>query len=164
MNKEKEILLFNNTKCICQIYTGENIEIEFNNQLYKNIPTYRPNLDNIPHDLNPEYKECVKNAFYVSKRYNVNVVEGVVVIRDVEVKDAIVQVHCWNFDGTNYFDVTPFLRIPQNITYISYQKDFKWYNYETKFGSNVCNYTFLTGKTILDLENLLKNKLNSHKG
>lgn len=154
------IPLFGQENCICHVYPEENIEIEFNRSIYNNVTVYRPNHDNIPRNLSPEYKECLKNAFYVSRFYNVRIVEGVIVIRVETSPEAIVQAHCWNFDGVHHFDVTPFILAPQNITYIPYKNDYIWRDYRNKFGGNTSQYTFLNGRTILQFEEAIKGAAN----
>lgn len=161
MCQEVAIPLFGQENCICHVYPGENIEIDFNGWgQYNNVIVYRPNHNSIPRNLSPEYKECLKNAFYVSRFYNVRIVEGVIVIRVEASPEAIVQAHCWNFDGIHHFDVTPFILEPHNITYIPYKNNYIWSNYRRTFGGNTSQYTFLSGNTILQFEKMINDTVS----
>jgi len=161
MCQEVAIPLFGHESCNCHVYyPEENIEIDFNGSRRNNVTVYRPISDNIPNNLSPEYKGCLKNAYYVSRWYNVRVVEGVIVIRVQNVQEAIIQAHCWNYDGVHHFDVTPFLLSPQNITYIPYRDNYIWRDYRHKFGGNTSQYTFLSGEIILQFENAIKSAVN----
>lgn len=58
-----------------------------------------------PIDVKAYPKECIDNALAFSDMYDVKVVRGY--IGDLDEHEYVAQ-HYWNFDGLNYYDVTPF--------------------------------------------------------
>lgn len=157
--KDKDIIeLFNRKQVHYKYYPGESVCFKFQGIDYTNQLVYRINQGDLPKDLRCELYQCLKNAFYVGRKYDAIIIEGVIIIfNDNEFS---VESHCWNKsqeDGT-YFDITPFKVEPQDIIYIPY-KTFKKKDYQDKFGNDTKKYTFLSGQAIFKFEEVIKTSL-----